>query len=107
MPQGNVGDGNFPDIMHVESEPQAPLSKAPEYRNLTNIQAPQGITAEATQDLIARAAELTGFKAAHITAGYIDKLDPFKDASTISRNRSVDLLQRITAPSPQPPPATE
>ncbi|MET7799880.1 LodA/GoxA family CTQ-dependent oxidase [Streptomyces decoyicus] len=93
-----VGDAKFPKIIQVESEPGYP--PAPDHANLINIQVPEAgvpqlagvagtwtgdIPAETVEAMLVQQAvdevmEATGQPETAITAGYLEKLDPFHGA---------------------------
>ncbi|QRX96688.1 LodA/GoxA family CTQ-dependent oxidase [Streptomyces noursei] len=82
-----VGDGKFPERMLVESRPGAPLDRAPSDRNLVNLHVPQANPqapmAEARHVIdraVAHAEQVTPYKGEEISAGYIEKVDPFRTA---------------------------
>ncbi|MET7457525.1 LodA/GoxA family CTQ-dependent oxidase [Streptomyces sp. NPDC005574] len=96
-----VGDGKFPDRILVESRPGQPLAQAPDRANLVNVQvpeagphvlaaaagrspegrlAPEAVEAESAARAVGEAARATGYREEEITAGYLEKLDPFRDA---------------------------
>ncbi len=96
-----VGDGKFPDRILVESRPGQPLAQAPDRANLVNVQVPEAgphvlaaaagrspegrlaldaVEAESAARAVGEAARATGYREEEITAGYLEKLDPFRDA---------------------------
>ncbi|MFF4315275.1 LodA/GoxA family CTQ-dependent oxidase [Streptomyces sp. NPDC001507] len=95
-----VGDGKFPDRIHVESRPGAPLDRAPDTANLVNLQvpeagpsvlaaaggiwpadrlAPETVEADHVAQAVSEAAEATGYLEEEIAAGYLERLDPFHE----------------------------
>ncbi|MGX4695562.1 LodA/GoxA family CTQ-dependent oxidase [Streptomyces sp. JNUCC 63] len=94
------GDGRFPEFIRVESVPGGKLDEAPDHANLVNVQVPQAaspqLAAEAgiwsgelpaeqvevalVTQAIAEAMHATGYDEAAIAAGYLEKLDPLRDA---------------------------
>ncbi|MEW2458104.1 LodA/GoxA family CTQ-dependent oxidase [Streptomyces albus] len=96
-----VGDGKFPDRIHVESRPAAPLDQAMDTANLVNLQvleagapvlaaaagawpaegpAPETVEAERVARAVREAVEVTGYREEEIAAGYLERLDPFHEA---------------------------
>lgn len=96
-----VGDGRFPDRIRVESRPAPPLDQAPDTANLVNLQvneagpavlgaaagtwpaagpAPETVEAEHVARTVGEAVEATGYREEEITAGYLERLDPFHEA---------------------------
>jgi hypothetical protein len=96
-----VGDGKFPQQILVESHPGQPLDQAPDTANLVNLQVPEAgphvlsaaagigpeagpasetVEARAAARAVGEAARATGYRAEEITAGYLEKLDPFREA---------------------------
>jgi hypothetical protein len=96
-----VGDGKFPDRIQVESHPAPPLDEAMDTANLVNLQVPEAgsavlaaaagtwpeerpepetVEAEYVARAVSEAAETTGYSEEEITAGYLERLDPFHDA---------------------------
>ncbi|MGY4923464.1 LodA/GoxA family CTQ-dependent oxidase [Streptomyces sp. 900105755] len=95
-----VGDGKFPERIHVESRPGAPLDRAPDTANLVNLQvpeagpsvlaaaggilpadrlAPETVEADHVAQAVSEAAEATGYLEEEIAAGYLERLDPFHE----------------------------
>ncbi|MFD5542317.1 LodA/GoxA family CTQ-dependent oxidase [Streptomyces sp. NPDC127079] len=95
-----VGDGKFPERIHVESRPGAPLDRAPDTANLVNLQvpeagpsvlaaaagirpadrlAPETVEADHVAQAVSAAAEATGYLEEEIAAGYLERLDPFHE----------------------------
>ncbi len=82
-----VGDGKFPALLQVESSPVPPLDQAPPTNNLVNVHVPQvgnpQLTVSAAADATSQAVELavaaTGYSPEEISAGYIEKIDPFHE----------------------------
>ncbi len=86
----------------MESRPGQPLAQAPDRANLVNVQVPEAgphvlaaaagrspegrvaleaVEAEsAAARAVGEAARATGYREEEITAGYLEKLDPFRDA---------------------------
>ncbi|MFG2483523.1 LodA/GoxA family CTQ-dependent oxidase [Streptomyces virginiae] len=95
-----VGDGRFPESIQVESVPGERLRGAPDHANLVNIQVPQAggpllaaasgtwsgelpaeqVEAALVTQAIAEAMRTTGHDEAAIAAGYLEKLDPFRES---------------------------
>ncbi|KND42195.1 MULTISPECIES: LodA/GoxA family CTQ-dependent oxidase [Streptomyces] len=96
-----VGDGKFPARILVESRPGEPLDQAPDTANLVNLHvpeagphvlsaaagirpgggpAPEAVETESAARAIGEAARATGYREEEITAGYLEILDPFRDA---------------------------
>ncbi|NLU67006.1 LodA/GoxA family CTQ-dependent oxidase [Streptomyces sp. HNM0574] len=79
-----VGDGKFPKKIQVESKPDLP--PAPYYQNLINVHVPEAggtprsSDGEIVSDAVDRVAEQLGVDEDHISAGYIEKVDPFHEA---------------------------
>ncbi|MBK3576893.1 LodA/GoxA family CTQ-dependent oxidase [Streptomyces sp. MBT65] len=95
-----VGDGKFPERIHVESRPGTPLDRAPDTANLVNLQvpeagpsvlaaaggiwpanrlAPETVEADHVAQAVSEAAEATGYLEEEIAAGYLERLDPFHE----------------------------
>ncbi|MFI0779374.1 LodA/GoxA family CTQ-dependent oxidase [Streptomyces sp. NPDC021212] len=95
-----VGDGKFPERIHVESRPGAPLDQALDTANLVNLQVPEAgppvlaaadgtwpadrptpetVEAEYVARAVSEAVEATGYREEEIAAGYLEKLDPFHE----------------------------
>ncbi|MEV0369110.1 LodA/GoxA family CTQ-dependent oxidase [Streptomyces sp. NPDC050636] len=90
-----VGDGKFPKLIQVESDPGYP--EAPDYANLINIHVPEAgvpqlaaaadtwrgsipaesVEADLVQQAVQEVMEATGQDETAIAAGYLEKLDPF------------------------------
>ncbi|MEY9906195.1 hypothetical protein ABIA35_002412 [Catenulispora sp. MAP12-49] len=93
-------DGKFPEYLQVESVPGGDLGEQPDYANLINIQVPQAgapmmaavagtwtgevpadqVEAGLVTNAVQEAMRATGYDEAAITAGYLEKLDPFHEA---------------------------
>ncbi|MFC9330323.1 LodA/GoxA family CTQ-dependent oxidase [Kitasatospora sp. NPDC057015] len=83
----DVGDERFPRTILVESTPAAPLDQAPDHHNLINVHVPQagvpGLSEAAAGAALDRAVEValegTAFRAEDVSAGYLEKVDPFQE----------------------------
>lgn len=81
-----VKDGKFPDHILVESTPDFPPVHA--RRNLVNVHVPEAgpaapdgaRRADANRRAVEEVSRKTAFKAEEISAGYVDKVDPFRDS---------------------------
>lgn len=93
-------DGKFPEYLQVESVPGGKLGEQPDYANLINVQVPQAgapmmaaaagtwtgevpaeqVEAGLVTNAVQEAMRATGYDEAAITAGYLEKLDPFHEA---------------------------
>ena len=95
-----VGDGRFPARIQVESRPAAPLDQALDTANLVNLQvpeagpsvlaaaagtwptdrlAPETVEADHVAQAVRAAAQATGYSEEEIAAGYLERLDPFRE----------------------------
>ncbi|MFI6445887.1 LodA/GoxA family CTQ-dependent oxidase [Kitasatospora sp. NPDC050543] len=82
-----VGDKRFPDRILVESTPLPPLDQAHDNHNLVNVHVPQAGVPQMSDSeagaLFSRAVEVamdgTDFRPEEISAGYLEKVDPFQE----------------------------
>ncbi|MGW0552107.1 LodA/GoxA family CTQ-dependent oxidase [Streptomyces altiplanensis] len=82
-----AGDGKFPATILVESTPGGTLNKANPYNNLINVHVPQagvpGISATEADAALTRAIEValedTPYRKGQVSAGYLEKTDPFQE----------------------------
>ncbi|MFB7665850.1 LodA/GoxA family CTQ-dependent oxidase [Kitasatospora sp. NPDC056138] len=78
-----VRDGakDFPDRIQVESEPSIDLRGVPLTQNLVTLHVPQAAAADPAVAAAAvdQAIAVSGYTAEEVTAGFIDKVSPFRD----------------------------
>ncbi|MCU7820782.1 LodA/GoxA family CTQ-dependent oxidase [Kitasatospora sp. DSM 101779] len=74
------GVAGFPDRIQVESAPSIDLTGVPHTQNLVTLHVPQAADPAAASVAINQAIAVSGYSADEVTAGFIDKVAPFRDS---------------------------
>ncbi|GGV44576.1 3-isopropylmalate dehydrogenase [Kitasatospora herbaricolor] len=73
------GAKDFPDRIQVESRPSIDLEGVPLTQNLVTLHVPQAADVALASEAINQAIAVSGYTAEEVTAGFIDKVAPFRD----------------------------
>jgi L-Lysine epsilon oxidase N-terminal/L-lysine epsilon oxidase C-terminal domain len=73
------GARDFPDVIQVESTPSIDLEGVSHTQNLVTLHVPQAADPAVATSAINQAVAVSGYTADEVTAGFIDKVAPFRD----------------------------
>lgn len=71
----------FPDSIQVESTPSIDLTDVGHTQNLVSLHVPQAADAARAAGAIEQAIAVSGYTADEVTAGFFDKVTPYRDRS--------------------------